>query len=225
MKEKIDVLVVDDLPPVTKRLKGILQRDESIGDVRVAASGKEATLLAAERAPDVILMDINMETRTAGIEASRTILQADPRIKIIMLTVYEDEDLIADAFKAGVVNYILKDAAPSSVVKTVTDAYHDRSSMSPAVSKVLIDELKRTRKNEERLRYYIDSIAQLSSTEVEILKLLCAGKSRNDICESRGVEESTVKTQIRSILLKLKQKKTKGAVKLIHDLGLFDLLK
>jgi DNA-binding NarL/FixJ family response regulator len=225
MDGKIEVLVVDDLPPVTRRLKRILLDSGGAAEVRIAASGREAVAAAAAARPDVVLMDVAMETRTAGIEATRTILAADPTIRIIMLTVYEDEDNIADAFQAGVVNYVLKDASPAHIVKTVRDAHAGASAINPKISRVLIDQFKRIRQNEERLRFYIDTIAPLSSTEVAILKLLCAGKTRAEICEERGVEESTVKTQIRSLLTKVKQDKTKNAVRIIKDLNVMELLK
>lgn len=225
MEGKIEVLAVDDLPSVTKRLARILLDSGTVQEVRVAATGAGAVASASASRPDVVLMDIAMESRTAGIEASRRILSADPTVKIIMLTVYEDEECIAGAFEAGVVNYILKDASPEHIVKTVRDAYLGNSVISPSVSRVLIDEFKRIRKNEERLRFYIDSITPLSSTEMEILKLLCQGKTRGEICDERGVEESTVKTQIRSLLMKLKQKKTKNAVRIIKELNILDLVK
>jgi len=225
MNEKIEVLAVDDLPSVTKRLKRILIDAGIAANVRVASSGRDATAAAAEARPDVVLMDIAMETRSAGIEACKAILSADPTVKVIMLTVYEDEDNISDAFQAGVVNYVLKDATPEHIVKTVRDAYLGESVISPNISRVLIDEFKRIRKNEERLRFYIDSIAPLSSTEMEILKLLYAGKTRAEICDERGVEESTVKTQIRSLLMKVKQKKTKNAVQIIKELNIMEMIK
>ena len=108
----INILIVDDLQPVVKRLVRILKKDDRIKSIRTAFSGSDAVKLVYEKEPDIILMDVNMETGTAGIDSTRIILKDFPHIKIIMLTVYEDEDTILNAFHAGVVNYLLKDATP-----------------------------------------------------------------------------------------------------------------
>lgn len=225
MEGNIAILAVDDLPSVTKRLARILIEAGAAPRVFTAHSGAEAVAVAAENKPAVVLMDIAMEHRRAGIDATKRILADAPETKIIMLTVFEDEENIGEAFRAGAVNYLLKDASPETIARTVRDALDNNSAIDPKVSRVLIDEFKRITQNEERLRFYIENIAPLSGTELEILKLLCAGKTRAEICAERGVEESTVKTQIRSLLAKVKQKKTKNAVRIIQELNIMDLVR
>lgn len=223
--ESLEILVVDDIPAMTKRIAGILRGAQAGAVVREAWSGAGAVAEARSRRPDVVLMDLEMETRRAGLDAAREILSAFPDVKIVMLTVYEDADLIAEAFRVGAVNYLLKDASADDIRRTVTEARDGRSRIIPEVSRILIDGFVKSRREEERLRYFADSVSRLSSTESEILKLLCAGKSRQAICEERGVEESTVKTQIRSMLLKLKLKNTKQAVSAVKDFDLASLIR
>lgn len=224
MEHSIKVLIVDDIPSVCKRINNILKKDDEITQIYTAHNGYEAILKTSLHNPDVILMDIHMETHTAGIKATHEILLHFPNIKIIMLTVYEEDELIFSAFQAGVVDYVLKDAKADVILSAVKDAYTDSSPIRPNIAKKLRGEFKRIKGNEESLLFYINIVSTLTSTELETLKLLCEGKSRSEICEIRFVEESTVKSQIRSILRKFKLKDTKEVIRIINKLNIFTVL-
>lgn len=100
-QQKIRVLVAEDVEPIRNRYVHILTGDEEIEVVAAVASGKKAVEMAEQTRPDVILMDIEMETKDAGLRASREILEEYPKAKIIILTVYEEDELVFSAFQLG----------------------------------------------------------------------------------------------------------------------------
>ncbi|GAA0179143.1 response regulator transcription factor [Clostridium sediminicola] len=222
--DKINVVIVDDIPSVTKRIKRILQTDDEIGIIETANNGYEAIVVTSIHKPDVILMDIDMETRTAGIKATQEILAYYPNVKVVMLTVYEEDEMIFNAFQAGVVDYVLKDASPQIIRSAVKDAYLDCSPIRPKIAKKLRNEFKRIKTNEESLHFYINIVATLTFKELETLKLLCKGKSRLEIMEIRFVEESTIKSQIRSILKKFKAENTREVIEIVNRLRILEML-
>lgn len=110
MERKIRVLIAEDMEPIRRKYVKIINSSEDLQVVSDVESGEDAVKQAKETKPDVILMDIEMETPDAGIRATQRILQDDPGIRIIILTVYEEDELIFTAFQLGVCDYILKNA-------------------------------------------------------------------------------------------------------------------
>ena len=108
MERKIRVLIAEDMEPIRRKYVKIINSSEDLQVVSDVESGEDAVKQAKETKPDVILMDIEMETPDAGIRATQRILQDDPGIRIIILTVYEEDELIFTAFQLGVCDYILK---------------------------------------------------------------------------------------------------------------------
>lgn len=110
MTENIKVLIAEDVEPIRKRYVNILNSHSGIEVVGQCATGEEACTLALQLHPDVILMDIEMESKDAGIRATGQILSDMPETKVIILTVYEEDDMIFSAFQLGACDYILKGA-------------------------------------------------------------------------------------------------------------------
>jgi DNA-binding NarL/FixJ family response regulator len=111
----IRVLVVDDLETFREHFRDILEKDPSIRLIGMAASGEEAVRMALKERPDVILMDVIMENDRAGITAAKRISENLSSVKIIMLTVLEDDETIYNAFQIGAVDYLLKMRAPKKL--------------------------------------------------------------------------------------------------------------
>lgn len=152
----IRVLIAEDIEPVLRRYGRILGTDPEIEVIAQVQTGEEAAREALLLHPDVILMDVEMETRTAGLDASRTILsQASPTPKIIILTVYEDDETVFEAFRLGVTDYVLKNSAPEELIGCVRDAYLNRSPIRPAIARKIRDEFQRIKKQEDSLLYCI----------------------------------------------------------------------
>ena len=119
MEETIKVLIAEDVDPIRRRYKAVLKKCPDIEVVADVATGEEACKAARELNPDVILMDIEMEAKDAGIRATGEILSEMPDIKIIILTVYEEDELVFSAFRLGACDYVLKNASNEEIVNAV----------------------------------------------------------------------------------------------------------
>lgn len=220
----IKVLVAEDMLPIMKRYQKILEKDGEIEVVAAVQSGYEAVLMVGVHHPDVILMDIDMETRTSGLDATRQILSHFPDTKIIILTVYEDDETVFTAFQLGVCDYILKNSNPNEIITCVKDAYYNRSPIRPVIAEKIRAEFQRIRKNETSFLYCLQLVTQLTQTEIDILDLLNKGYTRQRICDVRCVEMSTVKTQIHSILKKFSRDSVAEVLQMLNGLQIFDYL-
>jgi DNA-binding NarL/FixJ family response regulator len=221
----IKVLIADDLRPICKRYENYINKNCEMQAVAIAHSGKDAVEQAIAFTPDVILMDIEMETRTAGLDAARQILKQLPQTKIIILTVYEDDEFVFQAFQLGVSDYLLKDASPEEIVSCIRDAYHNCSPIRPVIAEKIRREFKRVKTSEQSFLYCLHIITQMTQTEIDILDLLSQGYSRSQICEIRCVELSTVKTHIKSILKKFDKTSSAEVIALMNELQIFDYIR
>ena len=222
--DKIKVLIAEDMEPIRKRYVKILN---SAGDMEVCAdvgSGEEAVIQQSLQNADVFLMDIEMETADAGIRAAQKIFQKDRHVKIIILTVYEEDELIFTAFQMGVCDYILKNAQPEEIMQSIRDAYENKSPLRPEIASKILGEFKRVRSCENSFLLAVNIVTSLTSTELEILDLLIQHRTRAEICELRHVEMSTIKSQIHEILKKFDLDSTGEVVSLIDRMGLYDLI-
>lgn len=123
----IKVLIAEDMEPLRRLYKKIIN---SAPDMKVVAdtdTGKEAVALTLQTQPDVILMDIEMEDRDAGLRAVENILGAKQNPKIIILTVYEEDELIFTAFRLGVTDYLIKNAPPQEILESIRNAYYNQN--------------------------------------------------------------------------------------------------
>ncbi|MDD6660439.1 MAG: response regulator transcription factor [Lachnospiraceae bacterium] len=221
----IRVLIAEDIEPVLKRYGRILGTDPEIEVVGQVQTGEAAVKESLLFHPDVILMDVEMETRTAGLDASRQILaQTLPTPKIIILTVYEDDETVFEAFRLGVTDYVLKNSPPEEIIGCVRDAYLNRSPIRPAIARKIRDEFQRIKKQEDSLLYCIQIVSQLTQTELDILTLMSRGYTRSQICEIRCVELSTVKSQIHTILKKFGKNNMQELIAMLNHLHVLEYL-
>lgn len=221
MGEHIKVMIVDDISSLCTRYEGILSQDEDIEVVAIANNGYEAILKSAVTQPDVILMDIEMESKYAGITATRQILSQFPNMKVVILTVYDEDTMIYAAFQAGACDYIQKTATPAMMIQCVRDAYHERSVMKPAVARKIRTEFKRIKDNEDSLIYTIYLMQLLTDTERDILYAFHSGMSQKEICQARYIEPTTMKTHVRNILRKMKCRRMEDVLKKAESSGFF----
>ena len=220
MTETLRVMICDDIQPIAKKIAMVLNRTEAIELVGIAQSGKEALDMAVEEKPNVILMDIEMETKQAGIIATKQILKKLPNVKIVMLTVHESCNYIFEAFGVGAVDYLLKNSSPEEIVASIRSAVNNNSSIDPSVFNKLRDELYHRQQSHDSLLYVLNLLFRLSHSEMEVLELFLMGKTRREVNDMRVVEMSTTKSQIRSILYKTETSSIGELVDLITDLGL-----
>jgi len=217
----IKITIADDIEAHRRRLERIINKQENMILLASVASGQEVIDSINSEVPDIILMDIEMESKYAGIEAANYIHSQNKNTKIILLTVHEDDNIVFAAFKTGIVDYLVKSVEETEIVEAIHAAYIDDSPIRPMIAKKLRNELARTKNYESLLMNTLTTMSSLTSSEIEILKLLCEDKNRKQIAQLRSVEEETIKKQINSILKKFNKRRSKEIVKLMNDLQIF----
>lgn len=220
----ITILIADDNASLRKELRRILDADSELRVVGEASSGKEAVEQALLLAPDVVLMDIEMERVDAGIVAAREIHESNPNTRIIVLTIHNDEYTVLAAFQSGIVDFLTKEQASSDLVEAVRLAIKDKSPMRPLVAHYLRNELSAFQQREEKLMYTIRIVSTLTASELAILRDIVAGKSRKQIARERFVELVTIKKHVNGIHKKFGTRDTRGIVRKIKELGIFEVL-
>lgn len=220
----IRVLIAEDMEPIRKRYVKILSGCEDIEVVADVGTGEEALQVFERERPDVTLMDIEMETSDAGIRAAQRMIAMDRNCKVIILTVYEEDDLIVSAFQVGVCDYIVKNARPAEIIESIHNAYENKSPLRPELANVILGEFRRARTKETSFLVAVNVVTQLTRTELETLDLLYQGMTRRQICELRHVEMSTVKSQVHEILRKFDKSSMDEVIDMIKELDLYDLI-
>ena len=220
----IRVMIVDDMEPIRRLYRKYIENTEDMTVAADVGSGAEAVRIATEAKPDVILMDIEMETKDAGLRAMRELGGMGVDAKVIMLTVYEEDELIFTAFQLGACDYLMKNATEEEILKSIRDAANGESPLRPELATKILGELRRVRSYETSFLYAVNIVSSLTTTEMEILRLVMDGKSRKEICAARNVEMSTVKSQIHSLLRKFNRSSTEEVVELINEFHLQDLI-
>lgn len=222
MNNPIRVIIVDDLEPIQQRFKRILSKNGEIDVVATASSGYEAIALAAIHHPDIILMDIEMEDKYAGINASKQISEKFPNTKIIILTVHKDDEFILFAYQAGVVDYLFKNATPEEIINAIVLAFNNSSPIRPQVAEKIRKEFQRLSETENSMLYILNIVTQLTPAEIVLLELFSQGKTRKEIAKIRCVEESTIKSQINALLKKFDKHSTKEVVRILNKHKILD---
>ena len=222
--EKIRVLLVDDHAVVRQGLRTFLElQDDSdslpIEVVGEAANGREAIEQARSNQPDIVLLDLMMPEMN-GLEATPRILEACPTARVLILTSFGEEDSVIPALKAGAQGYLLKDIAPDELVKAVREAHRGRVQLHPDVAKKLVSAVT-AREEQPAAKPKAPGLEDLTEREIEVLRLIAAGKSNREIAEEMVISEKTVKTHVSNILGKLHlEDRTQAAIyALKHGLG------
>jgi len=194
------VLIAEDQPMIRKALIGLLELEPDFAVVAAVGDGAEAIRAARAYSPDIVLMDIKMP-RVDGIEATRAILRDNPKIRVIMLTTFENDDLIFEAILAGAQAYLLKDAEEGEIVEAIRAAARGEPRLSSRVAEKIIGEFRRV-KGPERAG---ESLAEelLTEREKSVLSGVAAGKGNREIAQELKLAEGTVKNHVSAILAKL----------------------
>jgi len=214
----IRVMMADDSPEIRSYFASFISHEADMELAGTASSGAEAVQMAGELRPDIILMDIQMETRVAGISASKQILAKYPSIKIIILTILEDDDLLFQAYCAGVIDYIIKTDSVSQILSSIRNAHQNQLILRPQYAEKIIQELRRVREEQSGLLNGLNILSKLSNSEFEVLKCLYQGLNARQISESRYVSLGTVKSQIHSILKKFDMKSVSDVVRHLKEI-------
>jgi DNA-binding NarL/FixJ family response regulator len=212
----VRLLIVDDDALMRAGLRGVLSGDETIAVVGEARDGRDGVYRARRLQPDVVLMDVRMPDLD-GIAATRQVLAEVPEARVVILTTFEDEDYIFGALSAGASGFLLKRTRPEELTAAIHTIAAGDSLLSPSVtSRVVARMAQRPPPDPSR-----DArLAQLTPREREVLVLVAGGLSNGEIAAQLAIEESTVKTHIKHILLKLEVRDRVQAVIFAYESGL-----
>ena len=196
---KISIMIADDMPHVAEYYKMILECERDFEVVAIANSGKQAYEYALALKPDVILMDIQMETEVAGITATKKIKSVLPETKVIMLTSHNDSNNITESFVAGAVDFLTTDSSVVEIIGKIKD-YSSSENENNSVKKALVDEVMKLQRENKSLLYVL---VLISKSEMQILKLIAQGKTYRQIASERTVEEVTIRSMVNKMKKKL----------------------
>lgn len=217
MPRNIKILLVDDHQIVRDGLRALLEKQEDLQIVGEADNGRTAVELALELAPDVVIMDVTMPDLN-GIEATRMILKASARCKIIALSMHSDKRFVTRALKAGALGYLLKDCAFDELAKAIETVLKNRIYLSPEINEAVVKEyLEKTEKSEQ------PAYSILTDRERQIVQLIAEGKTTKEIAFILKISVKTVETHRQRAMDKLNIDSIAGLTKFAIREGLVSL--
>jgi DNA-binding NarL/FixJ family response regulator len=213
----VRVLLVDDQQLIRAGFRMILDAEEGIEVVGECADGTQAVDSVRRLKPDVVLMDIRMPEMD-GIEATRLIAgdDGDGAPRVLMLTTFDLDEYVYDALRAGASGFLLKDVPAEQLVDGIRVVAQGEALLAPSVTKRLIREFSRTASAQ---RSAPASLEELTPRELEVFKLIARGMSNAEIAAELVVSETTVKTHVARVLMKLGVRDRVQAVVLAYESG------
>jgi DNA-binding NarL/FixJ family response regulator len=193
------VLIADDDDLMRAGLVELLAGEPDIEVVGEASTGREALERARRLRPDVVLMDVRMPDLN-GIEATRELMRAAPSVRVLILTTFEQDDYVFGALRAGASGFLLKRSRPEELIAAVHTVASGESLLSPSVTRRVIDRMAQQPVPELAAKAKLD---ELTRREREVLELIARGLSNREIAAQLFVEESTVRTHVKRIQMKL----------------------
>jgi DNA-binding NarL/FixJ family response regulator len=213
----VRVVIADDQQLIRAGFRMILAAEPDIEIVGEAATGTEAVSLARELRPDVVLMDIRMP-ELDGIEATRRILAEnhEPKASVLILTTFDLDEYVYDALRAGASGFLLKDVPAPQLAAAIRMVGEGDALLAPSITRRLIEEFTAPRTATKTL----PGLSELTPRELEVFKLLATGMANGEIAAHLIVGETTVKTHVTRILMKLGVRDRVQAVVLAYEAGI-----
>ncbi len=211
----IDVFIVDDQPLVRAGITMLLSGEPGIAVVGEAESAAEALRVVRQLRPDVVLMDVRMPGMD-GVSATRELVadgDADRLVRVIVMTTFDDEDVVVDSLLAGASGYLLKHASPTELADAIRRVSSGDTWLDPTAATRLVERLR------PRGGDSTDIAALLTPREQEVLRMVAAGLSNREIRERLVLSEATVKTHVARLLLKTGSRDRAAAVALAYRTG------
>lgn len=213
----IRVLIVDDQEIMRHGLKMILGQESDLEVVGTAGNGEEAIAFCrTQELPDVVLMDIQMPVMN-GVEATKVLKAFNPKIRVIILTTFHDDDYIFDSLREGAHGYLLKDAPPETIARSIRAVYEGGAMIQPEIASRLIRQFNKMR--DERPLFIEGDKEKLTKREKEICLLISRGLNNREIADDLFLSEGTVKNHVTRILDKLDLRdRTQLAIYTLYEL-------
>lgn len=210
------LILVDDHKMLREGLRRGLE-ELGFSVIAEAGDGEEGVRLAAAMRPDVLLMDVSMPDMD-GVEATRQIVERNPKAKVVMLTMHADRDIVERALAAGAIGYLTKDCSIEEVAEAVTMAANGETAMSPALAAGFLEEARKldsaTEREEDRI---------ITKREEEVLQLIADGCSTPEVAAKLYISQKTVKNHLASIYEKLQARDRTQAVITAVRMGIITL--
>ena len=218
--ECLSVLIVDDQALVRAGFRMILDAEDDIEVVGEASSGSEAIAEVQRLRPDIVLMDVRMP-ELDGIEATRRLLaDGELQTKVVMLTTFDMDEYVYEALRAGASGFLLKDVPPEQLVAGIRAVPSGEALLAPSITRRVIEEF--ISPAPEAARTPPPELEELTERELEVLKLIARGLSNAEIAKELFVSETTVKTHVGRVLMKLELRDRVQAVVFAYESGLVE---
>lgn len=200
----IKIMVADDHALLRQGIRNVLDLEQDFQVIGEAGDGMEAVEKAIVLAPDILLLDINMP-QINGLEVIKKINERQKNIKIIVLTMHDDENYVIEVVKSGAVGYLLKDIEPSMLVNAIRMVYAGESYIYPTLARKLFSQFSRQQdKGCEVIKPVVSRREEsLTYREFEVLQRVCQGLSNQELAKSLFLSEKTVKNHLTNIFRKI----------------------
>lgn len=221
--DKIKVAMCDDAEYLCVSIKNHFKYLDDLEFVGYTTDSPSCINLVSECSPDILLLDIQMESKTSGIDILPKLQNAAEDLKIIMLTSYMDSTYIFDSLANGAVDYVIKSCSNEDLVQKIRDVYHGCNTLEPQIFNIFKQKSKNLATAHKSLIFVLSKMITLSPNEVELLKALYNGESYNEIAQKRVVESTTVRSMGSRILRKFDSPNMQILIQNLRDMKIFDL--
>ncbi len=215
--ERLRIVIADDQTVVREGLQMVLTVMPDIEVVATAADGEQALAAVAEHEPDAILLDLHMPVLD-GVGTTERLTREHPEVAIVLLTTYADDDTIITALKAGARGYLSKNADRHEITRALQSAAAGHTILPPEVTAMLLAGADTAQRARTPIPAELPD--DLSPREAEVLQLLAAGLSNNEIASELFISEHTVKTHINHVFSKTDSRNRAQAIRCAHEHGL-----
>ena len=210
----IRVLIADDHGVVAEGLKHLIEAQADLQVIGIVADGREAVRVSRDSQPDVVVMDLSMPELN-GADATRAILERDPKCRVIVLSMYAEREYVRRALRAGAVGYVVKRSAAKELVDAIRAVHAGQRYLSPRIADVVIDDYSAEERD--------DPLSKLSAREREVLQLLAEGKTGAEIAQRLALSPKTVETYRARLVEKLGIRDVAGLVRFAIQHGIVSL--
>lgn len=219
----IKIMIVDDMIEYIDYYSTLISKHADMKVVEIASSAAEAIKKASLCCPDIILMDIQMENDTAGLTATREIKKILPQTKILILTVHQQKELIVKAYEAGISEYLLKTVTPEEIIDCIRSLYNNQS-LSDSIHDAVKNEMLRLSLERRNFIEALKLLNRFSQTELFVIRDLMMDKKYNQIALSLNLQETTVRTLLRRIGIKIGDQSLYEFISTLKKLNIMELI-
>ena len=202
----------------------IFSQTDDIDFVGYAHNADECKALVLKTMPDVLLLDIQMQSTDDGIEVIEDLLEIKEDLKIVMLTAHKVDNYVFRAFAYGAKDFIYKTASDSKIIEKIRNVYDDNVMLNSDISQILAKKARDVMSQQQSLLYFLNQITKLSRSELSVLRGVYYGKSYREIAAERFVEEGTIRAQASGIMKKFNTRSMKSLVKSLKKMELFEFI-